>query len=127
MDSNGVILYDADCGFCSMSIQVATSRMVRTRMRPLMVQRADLGRWGLDRAACLELLHVVDARGRVRIGSDAVAAILQSSRLPWPIAGLVLRSPGVRRLSQWVYRIVARNRHRLPGGTPTCRLDVMDS
>lgn len=125
--STGLILYDADCGFCSMSMRVATSRVMQVRLRPMMAQRADLTPWGLDREACLEKLHVIDAAGRVHIGSDAVAAILRSSRQPWPALGHVLRWPGIRRLAQRCYGLVARNRHRLPGGTATCRLDVMDS
>ncbi|MDO5067220.1 MAG: DUF393 domain-containing protein [Propionibacteriaceae bacterium] len=128
MDSRGtgVILYDADCGFCSLSIQVAAGRAMRTRLQPVMVQRADLARLGLELEPCLERLHVVD-QGAVHVGSDAIAAILLTSRFPWPLLGRLLRCPGLRPLAQRGYDIVARNRHRLPGGTRMCRLDVMDS
>jgi predicted DCC family thiol-disulfide oxidoreductase YuxK len=30
--------------------------------------------------------------------------------------------PGVRRVADVVYRAVAANRYRLPGGTPACRV-----
>jgi predicted DCC family thiol-disulfide oxidoreductase YuxK len=33
-----------------------------------------------------------------------------------------MRLPGLRQLSAWGYRMVARNRHRLPGGTPACEM-----
>lgn len=121
-ESVGVILYDGDCGFCSASVRLATGRWLRTRLEPMMAQRADLSAWGLERAACLEALHVVDPAGRVHIGSDAIAAILRSSRQPWPLLGRVLLLPGIRTVARWGYGIVARNRHRLPGGTQACRL-----
>jgi predicted DCC family thiol-disulfide oxidoreductase YuxK len=30
--------------------------------------------------------------------------------------------PGVRQIAGFVYRLVAKYRHRLPGGTPACKL-----
>jgi predicted DCC family thiol-disulfide oxidoreductase YuxK len=33
-----------------------------------------------------------------------------------------MRAPGIRVLSAAGYRLVAKNRHRLPGGTPACEL-----
>ena len=41
----------------------------------------------------------------------------------WRLAGLVLSRPPVLWLARPVYALVAANRHRLPGGTATCRLD----
>lgn len=55
------------------------------------------------------------------VGADeAIAAMLGAVGPPWRIAGRALLLPGVSRLAAAGYRLVARNRHRLPGGTPAC-------
>jgi predicted DCC family thiol-disulfide oxidoreductase YuxK len=48
---------------------------------------------------------------------------MATGRFPWPAAGAVLSAPLVAQAAQAVYRVVASNRHRLPGGTPACDLD----
>jgi predicted DCC family thiol-disulfide oxidoreductase YuxK len=55
-------------------------------------------------------------------GPDAIAALLRTSRPWWRVAGWLLQLRFVRALAWPVYDWVARNRHRLPGGTPACSL-----
>ncbi len=61
--------------------------------------------------------------------SGGAAAINDTLRHTWylrPIAYLY-RLPGIRQLEDAVYRLVADNRHRMPGGTPTCRISPENS
>ncbi|HEX6385417.1 MAG TPA: DUF393 domain-containing protein [Anaerolineae bacterium] len=54
------------------------------------------------------------------------AAVNEALRLVWwarPLTNLY-RLPGVRQLEDKVYRWVADNRYRLPGGTATCSIDT---
>lgn len=118
----GLMLYDADCGFCSAAVDVARGPLFGTTCRAIAVQRADLDALGLDRDACLLAMHVVDRRGGVRIGSDAFAEILLNSRPPWPVFGRAMFLPGIRAIAQACYGFLARNRHRLPGGDSACEL-----
>ncbi len=86
-------------------------------------QALDLVALGLDEEACRAALQHLDRSGRVTSADRAVAAVLRAG--PWwarPI-GAVLGWPGVRRLAAITYRIVARNRHRLPGATTACAVD----
>ncbi|TBL38587.1 DUF393 domain-containing protein, partial [Verrucosispora sp. SN26_14.1] len=53
---------------------------------------------------------------------DAIAALLAGSGRLWRIAGAGLRFPPVRAVAWPAYRWVARNRHRMPGGTAACSL-----
>lgn len=119
----GLLLFDADCGFCTRSAGWAEGPVLRSTLTKLAFQRAPLSELGLDPAKCAEALHVIGHDGRVHVGSDAVAEVLLTSRLPWRPLGWLLRLPGLRRLAQFGYAIVARNRHRLPGGTAACSLD----
>ena len=55
-------------------------------------------------------------------GPDAIAALLRTSHRAWRLIGRLLQLPPVRALAWPGYRWVARNRHRLPGGTAACAL-----
>lgn len=117
-----LVLYDGDCGFCTTSALAAHSRWFESKVDVSPFQRVDLAVHRLTVDKCGETLHAVDADGRTHTGSDAVAVVLRESRLPWPLLGGALRLPGVRWAAQRIYALVARNRHRLPGGSPTCEL-----
>lgn len=114
-------VYDGDCAFCT-SCARFIQRRVPTRARVVAWQFADLDALGLTEDACAEAVQWVEPDpGRpVRSGPDAIAALLSSSVLAWRAAGAVLRSAPVRALARPAYRWVARNRHRMPGGTAAC-------
>ena len=63
----------------------------------------------------------VDANGRLHGGAAAINAAMSAVRWARPFTFLY-RLPGSRQLQDWLYRQVAANRHRLPGGNPTCAL-----
>jgi predicted DCC family thiol-disulfide oxidoreductase YuxK len=51
-----------------------------------------------------------------------VARLLVAAGKGWAWVGKALLAPGLRALAAAVYRLVAANRYRLPGGAPACRL-----
>lgn len=114
-----LVLFDRDCGFCTRAASFMTGPWVRADVASTPLQNIDLTAHGLTVDKCLETLHVVDGES-VFTGSAAIARVLRAGRLPWPLVGAVLVAPGVRRLGRGVYALVARNRHRLPGGTSSC-------
>lgn len=119
-----VLLYDGDCGICTTLSGVVTRRL-RSDPSDFVVtahQHADLPALGLTTEQCDAALQWVAADGRVSVGEDAVARTLLASRMPFRPLGALLRVPGVHAVSGVAYRWVARNRHRLPGGTPACAL-----
>ncbi len=115
-----VLLYDGDCGFCTASARFI-ERRIPTGATLAAYQFADLDALGTtaERAA-RELLWVHD--GRISGGAQAVARLLADAGGRWRPLGLVMRVPPVRWLAAVVYRLIAANRHRLPGGTPACAL-----
>lgn len=119
-----LVLFDADCGLCTTSARSLHGPVFRARVKTDAFQRVDLSALGLTVDKCGETLHVIDraAGDAVFTGSDAVARVLRASRLPWPLVGWALALPGIRRLAGWVYGVVARNRHRLPGGSASCEM-----
>lgn len=117
-----LVLYDADCGFCTASVRAAQGRWVRAAIDATPFQSADLVVHRLTVDKCAEALHCVEPDGRVTVGAEAVATVLLASRDPWPFVGRLLRLPGLRRVAAWGYAVVARNRHRLPGATAACEM-----
>ena len=117
-----LVLYDADCGFCTVSVRAAQGRWLRARIEATPYQSADLVVHRLTVDKCAAALHCVEPDGRVSVGADAVATVLLASRNPWPLVGRLLRLPGVRRVAGFAYAVVARNRHRLPGATAACEM-----
>ena len=128
-----ILLYDGDCGVCT-----RLAGFVARRLRPgapdggwayeiSAYQDADLPALGLTPAECDAALQWVDASGRISSAQDAVARLLLAS-VAWarPI-GVVLLAPGINALAGVVYRTVAANRGRLPGGTPACQLPAAET
>lgn len=119
-----MILTDADCGFCQRAAGHVRRLGVRLDIRT--AQAEDLVALGVDpERAMLEMAWVgrpgaVDPD--VRYGAPAWAAALRTGPIVWRAVGTVMDLPGLRVVAAAFYRLVARNRHRLPGGTATCQL-----
>ncbi|MBG0817126.1 thiol-disulfide oxidoreductase DCC family protein [Planomonospora sp. ID82291] len=120
MTDRPVLIYDGDCGFCTASVRFA-ERRIGLRAEVTSWQSADLPALGATRErAEREVLWA--EHGRVHGGAQAVARLLIAAGAPWSTLGLALRLPPLRWAAHGLYRLVAANRHRLPGGTPACSL-----
>lgn len=119
--SKPVLVYDGDCGVCT-RLAAFVVRRLRPTYRVTAYQDADLPALGLTAQQCDAALQYVDAGGRTFAAQDAVARLLLASAPWWRPLGAALLLPGVNQLAGLVYGWVARNRSRLPGGTPACSL-----
>jgi predicted DCC family thiol-disulfide oxidoreductase YuxK len=120
-----LLLFDGECRFSS-SCARAFQRAAKPSCIVLPHQRVDLDRWQVSLPLAAAAVVFVERDGRttrVRAGAPAIAEAMATGRFPWPAAGAVLSAPLVAQAAQAVYRVVASNRHRLPGGTPACDLD----
>lgn len=123
--TDATLVYDGDCGFCTRSVR-ALEQLRLAQPRIVAYQHADLPALGLTPQQCEHEVQWVSADGRADGGAQAVARLLLASGLPWSAAGAVLRVPPLRWLAALAYRLVADNRHRLPGGTPACALPASE-
>ncbi|MGW6913628.1 thiol-disulfide oxidoreductase DCC family protein [Kitasatospora sp. NPDC054939] len=129
-----VLVFDGDCAFCT-SCKVWAERYLRQTLasggwEAVPFQFADLaeldaraggrGEVSWERAE-QELLWVTPG-GAVYGGAQAVARLLMRTGGAWAYLGGLLALAPVRPVAGAAYRWVARNRHRLPGGTPACEL-----
>jgi predicted DCC family thiol-disulfide oxidoreductase YuxK len=126
-DGAPVALYDGHCSFCT-SQALSLARMARGAIVTRDFQAAGVldAFPGLTHAHCMVELKLVAKDGRIYGGAEAVVRALRLGR---PILGRLAMGyyiPGVRQLSNWAYRFVARNRYRLFGvtaakkGQPAC-------
>jgi predicted DCC family thiol-disulfide oxidoreductase YuxK len=113
-----VFVFDGDCAFCTSAARLL--ERIGPEAEIVAWQLADLDELGITAAQASEAVRWIDADGTVRSGHEAIAAALGTAGWPWRIAGRVILLPGVSPLAAVTYRLVARNRHRLPGGTPAC-------
>ncbi|MFJ4277531.1 thiol-disulfide oxidoreductase DCC family protein [Streptomyces massasporeus] len=114
-----VLIFDGDCGFCTTLVDVV-QRLVRPRCEVVAWQHADLESLGVTEERARHEALWVTPTGRVYGGAQAVAKVLLSAGGVWSVVGAVLMLPPVRWVAHGVYRLVADNRGRLPGGTAAC-------
>lgn len=117
---SGILLFDGDCSFCTSSANVA-GRIVKTA-QVVPWQTADLDSLGVRREDAADALQWVGTDGDVSVGAVAVARMLRTGPPFWRVIGALMLVPGIRQVAAFAYRVVASNRHRLPGGTPACKV-----
>jgi predicted DCC family thiol-disulfide oxidoreductase YuxK len=122
--ARSVLVYDGDCAFCSSSARLLG------RLGPaaeiVAWQLTDLDELGLTEAKAAAAVQWVETDGAVRCGHEAIAAALRSADGIWALAGRALLLPGASPIAARGYRLIAGNRHRLPGGTPACAVDPQE-
>ena len=113
-----VLIYDGDCAFCASCVRLV--ERIGPEAEIVAWQSADLAELGLSEERAAAAVQWVASDGTVRSGHEAVAATLASAGGPWKVIGRAILLPGIAWLAAKVYRLVAANRHRLPGGTSAC-------
>ncbi|MFF3201910.1 thiol-disulfide oxidoreductase DCC family protein [Streptomyces sp. NPDC002962] len=118
-----LLVYDGDCGFCARSV-----RFIEHRVKPKCTitawQFAELHALGVTELRAQREMLWITRSGTVYGGSRALAKALLSAGGGWRILGGLLLTVPLRWLSQGVYRLIAVNRHRLPGSTAACAVGV---
>ena len=126
-----VFLYDGDCSFCS-SCAGFIERRIPTGADVKPWQFADLDALGVTQPQAEDAVIWVPATGqggrsaRTTAGPEAIARLLVDAGSFWRPLGWMLDLPPVRWVAWPVYRLISRNRHRLPGGTAACSLPQAD-
>ena len=116
------LAFDGDCGFCTSSARWLARRLPDD-VDVVPWQRADLPALGITEAQAAAAVQWVDGDGRVG-GAAAIGRALHAAGGPWRPLGWLAQVPPTGWVAEGLYRLVSRNRHRLPGGTPACRLDA---
>ena len=116
-----LLVFDGDCSFCSTSARLFR-RITKNKVPATAYQLYDLESVGLAAEQCSEALQYV-TKDAIYSGHEAVARSLIDSKTAWSLLGYFLRVPVVSSVGYLVYTWVAKNRNRLPGGTPECAVN----
>jgi len=116
-----VLLFDGDCSFCTSCANWAR-RHIRHLDTTVPYQHPDLAALGVTAEQCEQAVQWVGTDHKVLSAHLAIAQVLIDAGTGWAVIGRAMQLPGLRQLSGIVYRWVARNRSRLPGGTPACSI-----
>lgn len=114
------MIFDGDCAFCSSSARVLR-KMTKNRIPIRPYQFLKLEDYALNSELTSKAVYFVDGKTNY-VAAEAIAKFLIASKTAWALGGRALLLPGVRALAKRVYYWIAKNRHRLPGGTPECSL-----
>jgi predicted DCC family thiol-disulfide oxidoreductase YuxK len=120
-----LLIFDGDCAFCTSSASWLAQRLRRkdgSNARLVAWQFVDLAALGTSRSRAQQEALWVATDGTMSGGADAFAAWLRFGGGLYGLAGSAMSLPGIRQLAAAVYRLIAKNRHRMPGGSPACAL-----
>ena len=118
------LVFDGDCAFCSRCATVAR-RILPAGCAVTPWQSFDLAAVGTTPERAQREVLWIGPDGAVTGGAPAVARALRAAGGAWRvlrILGWLLSMPPLRWMAPPVYRLVAANRYRMPGGTAACRV-----
>jgi predicted DCC family thiol-disulfide oxidoreductase YuxK len=122
------LIFDGDCGFCTSSANFAVARS-KYPITAVPWQRANLADFGLTPEMASSRVYVaVTGMGQpsdvsVFGGHKAFAKLFKiQPNLFAKLVGALMITPPISWIAAAGYVFVAKYRHKLPGGTPACKL-----
>lgn len=114
-----VLIFDGDCGFCTSAANVVVARS-SVPIEAVAWQLTDVTQFGLTEIETAARVYFVSG-GEAFGGHLALAQVLWLQRgIGWKALGWLMTMPPTCWFASVGYALVARFRHRLPGGTPAC-------
>lgn len=119
LPENRVLIFDGDCAFCTLWVD-RLHAILPSFPESTPWQWIDLDAYALTRDDVENAAWLV-TETRQFAGHLALSAILRSQpTIGWRFLGHLIATEPFNSLSALGYRLIARYRHRLPGGTPAC-------
>jgi predicted DCC family thiol-disulfide oxidoreductase YuxK len=126
MQESRVLIYDGDCQFCQLSLDFGV-RNLRIFPQYVAFQKIDPNDFGLSAQQVrsqIWLAQKAPATAAALGGHLAAAAILKLQPSRWlRVLGWLTSTPPTSWAANVLYKLIAANRHRLPGGSRTCKLE----
>ena len=119
------LIFDGDCAFCTSSATWIADRLHRRggpNARLVPWQFTDLAELGTTADRARQEALWVTPGGEVFGGAEAFARWLRFRGGGYAVPGRLMEAPVLRTLFAAVYRLIAQNRDRMPGGSPACAL-----
>jgi len=118
-----VLFFDGDCAFCSASVQQAVGFDKREQVFYAPLQGEFSRKMGFEKYASAEggtMVLLRESDGKVFMHSDGLIELARVFGGAWKLLALARFIP--KPLRDFVYRGIARNRHRFMGKSANCML-----
>ena len=126
MDRSWVLIYDGDCQFCQLSLEFGI-KYLRIFPQYVAFQKINPKQFGLTEEQVRSQIWLAPkspAVGASLGGHLAAGAILKLQPSFWLRAlGWLASTPPTSWVADLLYRLIAANRHRLPGGSKACKIE----
>ena len=126
-ESNYFVIYDGDCGFCQSTVNLIKKIdwLKKFKFLPFQDEKAFKAFDKLTPEMCQKEIFLVNINGNEKKyfpGYDAFKIMTLSIPLTIPFSWFFFL-PGVVQLGRVIYKIVAKNRHRIKLGNKSCKID----
>ena len=126
MQESWVLIYDGDCQFCQLSLDFGI-RNLRIFPQYVAFQKIDPKDFGLTASQVRSQIWLAQKSpaNTVALGGHlAAGAILKLQPSRWlKVLGWLATTPPTAWAANLLYKLIAANRHRLPGGSRACKLE----
>ena len=126
MQESWVLIYDGDCQFCQLSLDFGI-RNLRVFPQYVAFQKIDPQDFGLTASQVrsqIWLAQKTPSTAEALGGHLAAGAILKLQPSRWlRVLGWLATTPPTSWVASLLYKVIAANRHRLPGGSRACKLE----
>jgi predicted DCC family thiol-disulfide oxidoreductase YuxK len=124
-DPATTLIFDGDCGFCTRCVVWGTANL-SAFPNPVAFQKLEPSDYGLTENDVRKAVWLISEQ-TVLSGARAVAWILKGQKsLGWRLIGRFIDWCPIRPFSALAYRLVALNRHHLPGASTECKMVTLD-
>lgn len=118
-----LLIFDGDCAFCTSSAGWIERRLPDdVRVAPWQI--LDLEVYGLTEQDVTTAAYWIDDAGRAHRGHLGIGRSLIAAGGIRAVVGRLVVTPPVSWIAKPVYALIARYRHRMPGATGACRVDL---
>ncbi len=119
-----MLIYDGDCAFCTSSALWIEERLPEGYPVVPWQLVPDLETLGLDETDTRSAAWWIGPDSIPHGGHLAIGRALIECGGLWSLVGWLIVLPPFRWPAAPIYRLIAANRHRLPGGTATCAVEA---
>ena len=110
LENRPLLIYDGECEFCvkyACKFKAMTGRLITF----IPLQNLPVDYEYVSRAACLKSVQFIDGNNRVSKGAEAIFQLFHTAKKGSFLLSCYRRIPIFRFLTEYVYSLVARNRH----------------
>ena len=125
MDESLVLIYDGDCQFCQLSLDFGIKNL-KVFPEYVAFQRINPSEFSLTDSQVRSQIWLTPKTGTqpAPLGGHMAAGAILRMQPSWSLRflGWLIQTPPTSWFAAVLYRFIAANRHRMPGGSRACKI-----